>query len=198
MNLLTPTKSIFSKNQTGFWDNIFTFEQIQYILALPCWTEAAHGKIGTADQSKINFDVRQSRTAWMPRDNQTEIIYNALAHNLAQANAEIFNFELKGFSEIQCGIYSGTDQDHYSWHADSSYLVPGMSRKLSVSILLDDVSTFEGGKMEVKLDSNESVELEQRLGRALLFPSYMLHRVTPVTKGVRRSLVVWLVGPDFR
>jgi PKHD-type hydroxylase len=67
-----------------------------------------------------------------------------------------------------------------------------------MAILLSDPSEFEGGEFQVKADSDEAKTLECKKGRAWLFPSYTLHRVAPVTKGVRRSLVLWIGGPAFR
>jgi PKHD-type hydroxylase len=71
-------------------------------------------------------------------------------------------------------------------------------RKLSMAMLLSDPSEFEGGEFQVKTTSDDVQTLEVKKGRAWFFPSYMLHRVTPVTKGVRRSLVLWVGGPQFK
>ena len=65
-------------------------------------------------------------------------------------------------------------------------------------MLLSDPSEFEGGELQVKTCSDQISTLETKKGRAWFFPSYTLHRVTPVTKGVRRSLVLWSGGPEFR
>jgi PKHD-type hydroxylase len=67
-----------------------------------------------------------------------------------------------------------------------------------MSLLLSDPSEFEGGELQVKTDSDEAITLEATQGRAWFFPSWALHRVTPVTKGVRRSLVIWVGGPPFK
>jgi PKHD-type hydroxylase len=65
-------------------------------------------------------------------------------------------------------------------------------------LMLGDPAEFEGGDLEVMAGSAAPVTLEQRQGRAWFFPSYILHRVTPVTQGTRRSVVVWAGGPSFR
>jgi PKHD-type hydroxylase len=65
-------------------------------------------------------------------------------------------------------------------------------------MLLSDPSEFEGGELQVKPYSDEVQTLEIKKGRAWFFPSYMLHKVTPVTKGTRRSLVLWVGGPAFK
>jgi PKHD-type hydroxylase len=65
-------------------------------------------------------------------------------------------------------------------------------------MLLSDPSDFEGGEFQVKTTNDDVQTLDYVKGRAWFFPSYTLHRVAPVTKGVRRSLVLWIGGPPFR
>lgn len=198
MILLEPEKSIGAINQFGMWDGVFTDDHLRYILALPCWVDTDVGLIGGVDNIEHNKQIRSSRTTSMPINEQTAPVFNSIKGMIAKANAQIFNYDLTGFYEIQCGIYNAKDQDHYDWHCDSGPTVAGAQRKLSISILLDDPSTFEGGELQLKQMDDNPVTMEQKLGRAIMFPSYTLHRVTPVTKGIRRSLVVWVVGPDFR
>jgi PKHD-type hydroxylase len=71
------------------------------------------------------------------------------------------------------------------------------TRKLSVVVALND--GFEGGQFQINTNGEHNPEtIPLPKGRLVVFPSYILHRVTPVTKGVRHSLVVWVVGPKFR
>ena len=67
-----------------------------------------------------------------------------------------------------------------------------------MALLLSDTSEFEGGNLQLKIDSDKEINVIQRKGRAWIFPSYILHRVTPVTRGVRKSLVIWAGGPKFK
>ena len=72
-------------------------------------------------------------------------------------------------------------------------------RKLSMTILLND--SFEGGQFEFASYSKEDCNitpLEMKKGQVVVFPSHMEHRVAPVTKGTRYSLVCWFLGPPFR
>ena len=69
-------------------------------------------------------------------------------------------------------------------------------RIYTFGLLLND--DFEGGEFQLNTgNQNTPAILPARKGRSLLFPSFMCHRVTPVTKGKRRSLVVWCLGPKF-
>ena len=84
----------------------------------------------------------------------------------------------------------------YDWHADSTIYMDKEPpvRKLSMTLLLSDPSEFEGGNLEIA--GKKMSHMKQ--GHAAIFASFLQHRVTPVTKGVRKSLVVWFNGAPFK
>ena len=85
----------------------------------------------------------------------------------------------------------------YSWHPDSEIngINNAVVRKISMTLLLNDPSEYEGGDFEI-LEQGKKVPLKR--GDAVFFASFLIHRVTPVTKGVRQSLVQWFTGTPFR
>jgi PKHD-type hydroxylase len=95
----------------------------------------------------------------------------------------------------------------YSWHVDqhsepySDGMFKGMTRKLSITIQLTEPDDYDGGDFEIRdycdYDSVQTIKGLRPRGSLLVFPSFLMHRVTPVTRGVRRSLVCWIVGPPF-
>ena len=99
---------------------------------------------------------------------------------------------------MQLGVYQGGEKGHYDWHIDATPVDSCAPRKLSMALLLSDPTEFEGGEFQVKVAKDVTDTLECKRGRAWFFPSYVLHRVAPVTKGVRRSAVLWVGGPEFR
>jgi PKHD-type hydroxylase len=141
-----------------------------------------------------------------------QLIYNDIFTLVRKANeAAGWNYDFDWCETTQFTIY-GKNQ-HYGWHCDmgpkpydDSSPVPhrGKIRKLSCSVLLNDPKEFEGGEFEFDLRNNEkgkniivAKELE-RTGSVIVFPSYIWHRVKPVTKGTRYSLVFWFLGPPYR
>jgi PKHD-type hydroxylase len=70
-------------------------------------------------------------------------------------------------------------------------------RKLSFSVMLTDPEEYEGGELLLKIDSFP-ITPPNKKGTVIFFPSYVLHEVTPVTKGTRKTLVGWVLGPKFR
>ena len=108
----------------------------------------------------------------------------------------MWNFDVWGYhDDFQYTKYYGGDQGHYDWHMD---LGPNMSnRKLSCVIQLSDPSDYEGGELEFNLGYT-ILSVPKGKGVITFFPSFLLHRVTPVTKGTRISLVTWLCGANLR
>ena len=86
--------------------------------------------------------------------------------------------------------------DHYVWHTDWSP-VNNKKRKLSMTVQLTDSQDYDGGNVEI-LDGPELRTIDRGIGMATVFPSWAVHRVTPVTSGTRWALVAWAVGKPFR
>ena len=112
-------------------------------------------------------------------------------------NEKYYRFDLNGYDMFQ---YTTYDKDgKYGWHMDTR-LDKGndqQTRKLSMTLLLND--DFEGGDFMINEGSEQKpTKVEMKKGRAIFFPSFMIHQVTPVTSGIRKSLVVWVVGPKFK
>jgi PKHD-type hydroxylase len=187
------------KDDTAYWEGFFSEEELDKILALPQWHEQQEAVVnGDADIGIIDNNIRRSQTAWLQVTSETEWIWRKIANVVGGVNSTFFRFDLTGcYEPMQLSVYKESDGGHYNWHVDSSAFSKKVPRKLSMSLLLSDPSEFEGGELQVQL-SKEAKVLEAKRGRAWFFPSYVLHRVTPVTKGVRRSLVLWVGGPEFK
>lgn len=87
--------------------------------------------------------------------------------------------------------------EFYQEHMDVSFDDPSPQRKISLVVQLDDGDNYEGGKTVVTGDCTEYV-LGRERGSYILFPAYAIHRVEPITSGVRRSLVGWATGPTWQ
>lgn len=149
----------------------------------------------TISQDKIVEDsIRSSSLHWIECRKENEWLWHKLAEVIQRINKKHYHFKLLGFKEcIQFTKYFEPG-DHYGWHMD--YGTGRMSqRKLSAVIQLTDPNTYEGGNTELLYGSEPAVAGKQ-LGTLILFPSYTMHRVTPVTKGTRYSAVVWTSGHE--
>ena len=112
------------------------------------------------------------------------------------ANRNGFGFNLQsGFTEIQFTEYHADAHGHYDWHEDSSAMMKKpFDRKLSFVLQLSAPKDYDGGQFELQGDPLPPGAYTQQ-GDALIFRSGLRHRVTPVTRGTRYSLVTWVHGP---
>jgi PKHD-type hydroxylase len=197
-----PPRNPYGKDLMASWEGFLTPEEINFILAQPEWLQtedATVGKLGGGDGFETNTIIRKSQVGWVYGKQEMLPIWHKLSRAVAEVNRRYFHLDLTGFYEpMQLGIYSADSNGHYNWHVDIGINDVDVPRKLSMSLLLSDPSEFEGGEFQVKTPADETLSLEQARGKAWFFPSYVTHRVTPVTKGVRRSLVLWVGGPAFR
>jgi len=150
-----------------------------------------------SDGSGNQYDesYRKSNVKWIYFSNESAWLFIKLMKLIQVTNNSHWNFDLIMAREpIQYTEY--TDDGHYDWHIDSGggYM---NQRKVSVSVLLSDPDEYEGGDLQI-WPGGEIRNAERVLGGVTLFPSCLLHRVTPVTKGVRKSLVFWVGGTPYR
>lgn len=195
-----PPRNLPGKDHMAYWEGFLTNDEINLILAQPEWLHMQQGCVGGAgDHSAINHDIRASQVGWVGAKPELQPIWEKLSIAVAEVNRRFFQFDLTGFHEpMQLGLYTEEQQGHYDWHTDAAPTDNSVPRKLSMAMLLSDPSEFEGGEFQVKTCNDEAQTLDCQRGRAWFFPSYTLHRVAPVTKGTRRSLVLWVGGPQFR
>ena len=106
-----------------------------------------------------------------------------------------WDFNVTDNEHIQFAEY-GPEQ-HYNWHSDTFPLTgKPMDRKITVVCLLNEPSEFTGGDFQIRLYSEYTAPLVK--GSVIAFPSFLEHRVVPVTSGMRKSATIWLEGPRFR
>jgi PKHD-type hydroxylase len=145
-----------------------------------------------------NSNIRRAEIAWIDEVAGAEWVMDRLIRLAAEANREGFGFDLSDFAESpQVAHYGAETQGHFAWHSDIGDGPVARRRKLTIVVQLSDPSDYEGGSLEIMPDANALPALRAK-GAAVAFPSFALHRVTPVTKGRRHSLTVWAHGPAFR
>jgi PKHD-type hydroxylase len=176
-----------------FWENAVDSEFCRYVLAGVDWErEAAAGRVEPG-AGKVDLAARKTDVVWRGALHPLGSLLQSFIRS-ANENAG-WNFDLRAHEAVQVGRYSG--EGHYDWHAD--VFAPDQNnfqRKLTGVLLLNDCAEFEGGKLEIK-SSNSAWSFEKQ-GCLIVFPSFLEHRVTPVTSGTRYSATSWAVGPAFR
>ena len=155
---------------------------------------ATEGRVGTADVEQSG--IRRSQIWFFDPAPETDFIFAPLHEAVLKLN-QGYRFELTGFaSGCQIARYTGEQQGHYDWHID---LGSGRfsRRKLSLSVQLSASDAYDGGDLDFHLSGLDRTRMRQQ-GTLVAFPSFLEHRVAPVTRGERFSLVVWVDGPPYR
>lgn len=138
-------------------------------------------------------DYRISDIAWIEPAEDSHWLYHRLAALFRRVN-DSYGFELTGFVEpLQFTCY-GAGQ-YFGWHVDMGWDSTSL-RKVSLTIQLSDPDGYAGG--ELQFHGAQDMPQARQHGTGVAFPSYLAHQVSPVTQGLRRSLVAWAYGPAFR
>jgi len=182
------TSVIFSKD-------IFDQKDLELIEEASTWFKSKPGKVD--EKNEVNLNVRNAEITFFKYKESLKPIYDKLAECIHYHNDLYFRFRI-GFIEIlQYTEYK--EGCFYDWHPDciqKNYNIFYEQRKISITIQLSDASEYEGGELEFWHPTTPRTAPKEK-GTVIMFPSYYYHRVKPVTKGKRVSLVSWINGPDF-
>ena len=178
------------------WEDALDAAMLEAIIAHG--DRLAQDKAQVADKREGERTTRHRITdvAWFMQDEVTLPFYQRMAELVLAMNERFYRYDLHGLENFQYTVYHGAAGGHYDWHIDNGEHTD-QPRKLSLSLQLSDARDYDGCDLEVWGRSQVDVAPRTR-GTLIAFPSYALHRVTPITRGVRKSLVCWVSGPEFR
>jgi PKHD-type hydroxylase len=154
---------------------------------------------------ETNDSVRRCDIKFFHVDADTAWFFGKMNHAINSINSCYYGFDLNGYDAFQYTSYNAAELGTYHWHMDcflggKEYGLPNdmiQPRKLSLTLALNE--DYEGGEFQVNMGDQQSpVIVPSRKGRIIAFPSYVIHTVRPVTKGFRRSIVIWVTGPKWR
>ena len=175
---------------------LFSPEQCQNIIDAGHAEKPQVAEVGmNKPKGGVDKKKRTTTISWIPFDKLPQM-YKAVENQLSLVNLNHFGFENVQITEpAQFTEYP--KGGFYDWHMDLD--VNGQNeppvRKISMTCLLSDPSTFTGGDLEF-MEKNKMPALKQ--GQAIFFASFIRHRVAPIKKGIRRSLVMWFGGQPFK
>tara|TARA_R110000765_G_scaffold192162_1_gene297621 strand:+ start:196 stop:780 length:585 start_codon:yes stop_codon:yes gene_type:complete len=189
-----PTWQSYIAHTTG---PMFTPEQCKLIINAGHSCKPEQAKVGGGIDGKSDTKKRVTTISWIPFAKIPEM-YRVIEKQISIVNLNHFMFEgvqitePAQFTEYPKGGF-------YDWHMDlNAFGQTGNHpiRKISMTCLLSDPSEFTGGDLAFDDAGKNKIKLKQ--GQGVFFASFMRHRVEPVKKGVRRSLVMWFGGPPFK
>jgi PKHD-type hydroxylase len=184
--------SILVDNIYWLWEGALSRPFCDSVLAEIDWATAETAVIKS--DRMLNTEKRRTDVVWQDSMQPLGCIAKAYINTANQSSG--WDYHLTTQEATQLGRYKSDNKGYYDWHEDSFTPKDGVQRKLSISILLSDPSEFEGGELQFKGIEDRKILTKQ--GSIVVFPSFIEHRVTPVTKGVRYSAVTWANGPSFR
>ena len=153
----------------------------------------------------VDKRIRKSKHCFIQPKPEIAWFFERAFTTIDRLNRDFYQFNLTGADYFQYTVYDGK-KSKYDFHMDmilgerQNEMIPThLIRKMSVVLFLQDQTEFEGGNFQMQTGGSEDsiFNIEQKAGTIILFPSYVLHRVTPVTKGIRKSIVFWILGPTF-
>ena len=173
------------------WEKELPHETCQKIINLGegKWNEGVVNK--NTGTKRVDNKIRQSDIVWV----NDKWIYDLVMPYMFTANEQA-GWKYNIVSAEECQITRYTPGEFYTWHKDGlgshkEVYDNGNTRKISLSVTLN--SDFEGGELQFHGLTTHTLEA----GSIVVFPSFLDHRVTPVTKGIRYSLIIWFLGPPF-
>ena len=141
-------------------------------------------------EGSIDLDIRNVQRLQLPLYAGIGATLTAIGLNV---NHDIWKYDITHSNQSEFLMYDVKGK--YETHVDTFHQRTNETRKLTVLVFLND--DFEGGKFYIA-NGHERMYPEQSKGTVLIFPSFMPHGVEPITKGIRYSIVTWMVGPYFK
>ena len=190
-----PTWQSYVATTTG---PIFTPEQCKLIINAGRSCKPEQAKVGGGKGGKHDTKKRVTTISWIPFAKMPEM-YKVIERQISIVNLNHFMFEGVQITEpAQFTEYP--KRGFYDWHMDlNAFGQEGQNpiRKISMTLLLSDPKDFTGGDlMFSEMGDNKPLPLKQ--GQAIFFASFLRHKVAPVKKGIRRSMVMWFGGPPLK
>ena len=176
-------------NLFAFWNDAFSKEECQTIINI------AKDKGLIKGTTRGKSDVRNSKISWLYPIDGMDWVFRRVTDMTLSLNERFFKFDLFGLNEgFQFTNYE-SPSGKYGKHTDREMNFP--VRKLSISVQLTNPEEYEGGELKLYFN-DEGIVVDKTQGTLIMFPSYVLHEVMPVTKGTRNSLVTWVTGKQFK
>lgn len=184
-------------NVWELWPAALTAAECDAIVSRAESYEAQSATVGFDDTTRSDRSYRSSTIRWLDAGRDADIVQR-LMHFVQASNRTNFGADIVAPYELQYTEYHGSSGGRYDWHQDV-WLESSrpFDRKLSVVVQLSDPADYQGGAFEFFCVSHPGPTFAPR-GSMLIFPSFLQHRVLPVTAGLRRSLVTWVEGPRWR
>lgn len=195
--MIQPGPPVFHQSYAS-WRGAFNKSDVDRIIQLGEQQQKQQAFVYTDTSQEISEQTRRTEISWISRTPESEWLYKALYFYASELNARYFGFNLFGLVDsLQYTVYHGAPDvpGHYTWHMDMDVKTVA-PRKLSMVVQLSAPEDYDGGELDFQGIS--VTQADKTVGDVHAFSAWVMHRVSPVTRGIRRSLVCWFAGQQFR
>ena len=199
-------------NDFYYYPKYFTDEKIEAIheMIRRGGYKFEKGGTGSDDQPKDQHYSNNRDIAYVPGDPNSWWLYNELEKLTIEANNALFQFDIQYVTDpLHYVIYPEPNKPdktgqtrkeggYLDWHMDIG--MGGVNhRKLALTVQLSDPKDYEGGVFQCWFGGGgKFIDLPRQKGDVLVMPTFIMHNVSPITRGERRALVYWTGGEPFR
>lgn len=180
----------------AYFDSVFSDDEMDKIVNYANTLACENGKVSNDEEREDVEEFRKTNVAWIGYSENNLWFLNKYLSVVKHLNEQFYNFDINSFGNFQYTKYDEIGFK-YDYHTDMPFATENFMRKLSSVLFLSKPEDYSGGKFLIKLSEKE-FEVEQPRGRMIVFPSYIMHKVTPIESGERISLVNWFLGPHFK
>jgi|TARA_B100001964_G_scaffold243531_1_gene321783 hypothetical protein len=180
------------------WKNVLSLKEIKRLNKLIMSNYSHEEEKNQQARHPDGRPKKNVKTYVIPYRQLKEYI-SKLVDKAYDANLRAYNFDLWPYGdEDNClyNIYSGDEKAGYDWHVDMDNN-PYVDIKLTLNINLSE-KPFEGGDLILQMTNDIKVPEWKERGSMIFFKPHSRHKVTPVTKGERRNLILFIKGPNFK
>jgi PKHD-type hydroxylase len=187
-------------NTFYYWKNVFDDSMIRDLTDMVYANyKFEKGKTGTKElgNETDSYSTNNRDIAYINPQPHSKWLYDLLFPLALEANEKVFHFDIDIVTDSIHYVIYPEDGGHLDWHMDVG--AHGVNkRKLAMTVQLSDSSDYEGGDFQIWMGGKDYMTVPREKGDVIVFPSFCMHRVTPITRGERRCLVFWTGGRPFR
>ena len=187
-------------NTFYYWKNVFDDNMIRDLTDMVYANyKFEKGKTGTKElgNETDSYSTNNRDIAYINPQPHSKWLYDLLFPLALEANEKVFHFDIDIVTDSIHYVIYPEDGGHLDWHMDVGAF--GVNkRKLAMTVQLSDSSDYEGGDFQIWMGGEDYLTVPREKGDVIVFPSFCMHRVTPITRGERRCLVFWTGGRPFR
>lgn len=185
----------YTNEAFAYATNCFDQTEVQEIIDIGQRLVLGNGEL---ENGVANKSVRNCELSWIQVNDASSKLFLKLADIVNSLNSQFYKYDITEMEDLQYTEYNSEHNDFYTSHSDDGYKF-NLFRKLSVSVQLSSPDEYQGGDLTFYRNTlSECTVAPKQAGTVIVFPSFVIHEVKPITAGTRKSLVTWINGPRFK